>query len=265
MQVMTEKTAAGAINLFRLDGRVALITGGSKGLGEAMGAALAGAGAGVMLVSRHEDEVKAAAARMAEQTGSRVLGLAADITDKVQMQGMVDETMAAFGRIDILINNAGINIRKPSLEMSDDEWGQVLDLNLTAPFRCCKAVAPQMIERGYGRIINMSSTLGSVAIPGRAPYTSTKAGMIMLSKTLALEWAPHGVTVNAICPGPFRTPLNESISSNPEAYQAFLSNIPLGRWAEPYEIGGLALLLASEAGSFITGAALLIDGGWTAR
>ncbi len=253
------------LDLFRLDGRVALITGGSKGLGQAMGAALAHAGADVMLVSRHAEEARATASALAASSGRRVEGLAADVTDSAQVARMVEQTLGAFGRIDILINNAGINIRKPALEMSKDEWDRVLDVNLTAPFLCSKAVAPHMIERGSGRIINMSSMLGVVGLAGRAPYTSSKGGLILLTKTLALEWAPHGVTVNAICPGPFHTPLNESLTNDPAAYAAFIANIPLGRWGESAEIGGIVLLLASDAGAFITGSALTIDGGWTAR
>jgi NAD(P)-dependent dehydrogenase (short-subunit alcohol dehydrogenase family) len=259
-----EKSRRG-LDLFRLDGRVALITGGSRGLGEAMAAALASAGADLMLVSRHEEEVQATAERLAAESGRRVRAVAADVAEGAAVSHMVDHTLSTFGRIDILINSAGINIRKPTLEMGDAEWDQVVDINLKAPFLCARAVAPHMIAQGRGRIINMSSMIGMVGLGGRAPYTSAKGGLILLTKTLALEWATHGITVNAICPGPFLTPLNEPVTRNPEANAAFLASIPLGRWGMPDEIGGMALLLASDAGSFITGAALAVDGGWTAR
>lgn len=256
---------SGAIDLFRLDGRVALVTGGSKGLGEAMAGALASAGADIVLTSRHYAEAQAAAERITAAYGRRALAIEADVTQRDQIAAMVQEALGALGRLDILVNNAGINIRKATLDISQAEWQEVMAINLTGPFLVSREVAPHMIERGWGRIINMGSMLSFVVLPGRPAYTATKGGLVQLTRTMALEFAPHGVNVNAICPGPFNTPLNRSLRDDPAAYQAFLSKIPLGRWGDPTELGGAVVFLASEASSFITGTSILVDGGWTAQ
>ncbi len=249
--------------MFDLTGRVALVTGGSKGLGYAMARALAGAGAEIVITSRHLDEATEAVERITAETGRDGLALERDVTVREQVEDMTRQAMDRFGKVDILVNNAGINIRKPLLEFTDDEWHQVMDVNINGPFLCSQAVGRHMVAQGYGRVINIASMLSFVTIPGRAAYSSSKAALIQITRTLALEWAQSGVTVNAICPGPFETPLNRVLMNDPEAYQAFLAKIPLGRWGQPEELGGLVVYLASEGSAFMTGAALVIDGGWT--
>ncbi|MBI4550878.1 MAG: glucose 1-dehydrogenase [Candidatus Latescibacteria bacterium] len=254
-----------SLERFRLDGRVALVTGGSKGLGKAMALALAGAGADVVITSRHLDESEAAAESIRSVTGRRALAVQADVADRPQVDDMVARALAEFGKIDILVNNAGINIRRPVVELSDDDWHAVIDTNLHGTLYCTRAVGKGMVAQQYGRVINIASTLGSVAIAHRAAYASSKGAVIQLTKVLALEWAPSNITVNALCPGPFLTEINQPILSNPEAYQFFISKVPLGRFADPDELGGAAIFLASDASSFVTGTTLYVDGGWTAQ
>jgi NAD(P)-dependent dehydrogenase (short-subunit alcohol dehydrogenase family) len=188
-----------------------------------------------------------------------------DVTDAQQVEAMVQSVIQAFGRIDILVNNAGINIRKPVEEFDEASWDLVQDTNLKAPFLCSRAVARHMKEQQYGRVINLSSMLGLVALPERSAYCSSKGGIIQLTKVLALEWAPYNINVNALCPGPFATELNTVVMNNPQANQLFLNHIALGRWGRPEELGPVIIFLASGASSFMTGAALVVDGGWTAE
>jgi NAD(P)-dependent dehydrogenase (short-subunit alcohol dehydrogenase family) len=262
----TEKTPVRPVlEQFRLDGRRALVTGGGKGLGRVIAQALAEAGAEVAVASRDLAACEAAAGEIGAATARRTLAFAADVAKAADVERLLREVKTSLGPIDILVNNAGVNIRGAAEELSEADWDTVIDVNLKAPFLCARGVVPEMRQRGFGRIINLGSIMGVVALPGRAPYASAKAGVINLTRVLALECAASGVTVNALCPGPFGTEMNRSLLSDPAKYKAFVEKVPMGRWGELHEIMGAAVFLASDAASFVTGSALFVDGGWTAQ
>jgi NAD(P)-dependent dehydrogenase (short-subunit alcohol dehydrogenase family) len=253
------------MDLFRLEGRSALVTGGTRGLGRVMAEALAETGASVCITSRSIDAARTAANEIAAASGARVEGIEAEVATADGVNRLADVAHREFGRVDILVNNAGVNIRGTVGELSESDWDTVLDTNLKGVFLLSRAFGPAMCERRWGRVINLSSMLASIGLPGRAPYAASKAGVVALTRVLALEWAASGVTVNAICPGPFATDMNRQLLNDPEKYAAFVQKLPVGRWGELHEIKGIVVFLASEASSFVTGAALAIDGGWTAQ
>jgi len=253
------------LDRFRLDGKIALVTGGARGLGLTMATALAEAGADVALAGRSLDPCTQAAASIAAETGRRAAAFAGDVTSATDVLRIVSETESSLGAVDILINSAGVNIRGTVEQLSEADWDTVININLKGTFLCARAVGPGMVTRGWGRVINMGSILASVALPGRAPYAASKAGVVNLTRVLALEWAGTGVNANAICPGPFATEMNRQLLDDPVKYQEFIRQIPMGRWGDLHELTGAAVFLASDASSFVTGSALYVDGGWTAR
>jgi len=256
---------ATVLDSFKLTNRRALITGGGKGLGKVMAGALAQAGADVAISARTLSDCEAVASQIMEMTGRRAVPIAADVTKDEDIQRMIAEAEKAIGPIDILINNAGVNIRGAAHELTESDWDTVVDTNLKGVFMVSRRLGPAMCERGWGRIINLGSIMSVIALPGRAAYAAAKAGVMNLTRVLALEYAGKGVTVNTLCPGPFATDMNKPLLDDPEKYKAFVSKIPMGRWGELGEIAGPTLFLASEACSFMTGSALFVDGGWTAQ
>lgn len=254
-----------AIDLFDLSGKAALVTGGSKGLGLALAHTLAQAGADVVIAARKPEELEHALATILEGTPARGAWFEADLADRAATERLAADSVRAFGKIDILVNNAGINIVAPIGAVADPDWDHVLALNLTASMVLSRALAGPMADRGWGRIINVSSIFGAVSRAGRNAYSASKAGLIGLTQAMALELAPRGVTVNALLPGPFETPLTLAMHPDPAARQWFTDRVPMGRWGRPEELGGALLLLAGNAGSYITGASLPVDGGWLAQ
>jgi gluconate 5-dehydrogenase len=254
----------GVLEQFRLDGRVAVITGGSKGLGKAMAAGLVEAGAAVVLCSRHGQEAEAAAAEVAAAAGGTAIGIEADVTQPESVDHLVQAALARFGQIDVWVNSAGINIRHPIEDFPVEDFQRVLDVNLRGTWLCCRAVAPVLKRQQRGSVINLASVLGTIGLRERSAYCASKAGVIGLTRTLALEWAASAVRCNALCPGPFLTEINAALLADPAKARAVVGQTAFQRWAELREIQGPALFLASDASSYMTGAVLVLDGGWSA-
>ena len=253
------------IKQFDLTGKTAIVTGGSKGLGLAMAAGLASAGASLMLVNRNTEEGIKAAQILSADYGVKAISFGADITRPDQTERMAQVALDALGKIDILINSAGINIRGAIDEVSPEDFNKVMDVNVNGTWLACRAVIPWMKQQNSGKIINLASTLGLVGLANRTPYTASKGAVVQMTRALGIELAPFNINVNAICPGPFLTEMNTPIADTEEGKKFIIGATALGRWAHLREIQGAAIFLASDAASYMIGSMLTVDGGWTAR
>jgi NAD(P)-dependent dehydrogenase (short-subunit alcohol dehydrogenase family) len=253
-----------ALDVFNLNGKVALITGGSKGLGKAMARGLAEAGADIAISSRHENELHTALDEILHATGRRGCHIVADMSRREDVSRLAKSVLDKMGRVDILVNNAGSNKPQRIDEIRDEDWNSIVELNLSSVMALTRALAPQMKARRWGRIIHISSVMAFVSKEGRNVYSATKAALIGLAHASALDLGPSGITVNCIAPGPFLTDLPGNLLSAEEKSE-FARRTAVGRWGDPKELVGPVLLLASEAGSYITGETLVVDGGYLAR
>jgi NAD(P)-dependent dehydrogenase (short-subunit alcohol dehydrogenase family) len=250
-------------SLLELNGKTAVVIGGTSGIGRAIAHGLAEAGADVVPTSRRMEQVEAAATEI-EERGRRSLRVISDVSDRASLQTVLDETVAAFGKVDILVNSAGRTKRAPTLDFSEEDWNAIMETNLTGTLRACQVFGRHMLERGYGRIINIASLSTFVALYEVAAYSASKAAVASLTKSLAVEWASRGVCVNAIAPGVFRTALNQKLLDESERGREFQLRTPMRRFGKVEELAGAAVFLASDAASFVAGEVLTVDGGFLA-